>query len=208
MTNLKSIILFGSAVILISSCASSYKNISPNSLNYGSTNSDSEVSLAYQTNVLSSSGNRKLAKKESRSYVKVVAVRIKNNSDETVIFGQDVALKSGGTSLSTLTPQQISSEIKQNSASYLLFLLLTPMTLEVGNDDTGEIDSYNIGYAVGPGLALLNMGIAAGANSSFRAELETYNMMNREIGPGETVYGLVGLSNFSFGNIELVDIRD
>lgn len=207
MKNLQSIILFGAIVLFIGSCAASYKNIKPERLSYGVQNSESEVNFAYQTNVLSTSGNRKLAKKESNSYIKVVAVRVTNNTNEPVVFGRDVILQSGGVPLSTLTSDQIAGTIKQSSAAYLLYLLLTPMTLQVG-DDSGEINTYNIGYGVGPGLALLNMGVASGANTSFKSELETYSMMNRQIAPGETVYGLVGLSNFSYGYIDLVDVRN
>ncbi len=206
MKILKTLFLFGVALILITSCASSYKSISPERLNYGSPTSENDINIAYQTNVLSTSGNKKLAKKESGSYIKVIAVRITNNTNDRVVFGQDMMLKSGNVPLSILTPSQITANIKQSSAAYLLYLLLTPMTLQIGDQRTGDVESYNIGYGVGPGLALLNMGVASGANSNFESELETYSMINREIAPGETVYGLVGLSNFSYGLIEIEEM--
>ena len=55
-----------------------------------------------------------------------------------------------------------------------MYLLLTPTKLTTINN--GEMNEYNIGYGLGPGLTLLNMAIAGSANSSFLYEMDTYDL--------------------------------
>lgn len=83
----------------------------------------------------------------------------------------------------------------------MLYLLLTPTKLTTINN--GEMNEYNIGYGLGPGLTLLNMAIAGSANSSFLYEMDTYDLYNLIIPDGETAYGLIGLSNYSFSPLTM-----
>jgi hypothetical protein len=71
------------------------------------------------------------------------------------------------------------------------------------DDRDGPPESYNIGIGVGPGLTLLNMATASGANSAFYNELVQFSLINKSIAPGETTFGLVGFNHHSFGTIEL-----
>ena len=194
-------IYFLGILLLCLSCASTYKNIDPETLGYSTYSEEDGIRFSYQTNVLQNSGNRKYVKKENRSGVSVLAVKITNNTPESIIFNEDVVLQSGMNTYGLLTPDQISSVIKQNSASYLLFLLLIPMKLTVSNN--GETSEYSIGYAVGPGIALGNLAMAAKANSNFNNELMEYSLINKEIRSGETVYGLVGIRDYNFGSLDL-----
>ncbi|MDJ1501878.1 hypothetical protein [Xanthocytophaga agilis] len=56
---------------------------------------------------------------------------------------------------------------------------------------TTVTNSFPIGYVVGPGLVIRNMMVAGNVNKRFVEELGKYSLINREIKPGETVYGLV-----------------
>ncbi len=201
MTNLKSIILFGSALLLLTSCATSYKQIKPYKLNYSGNSGTNEVEFSYQTNVLTTSGNKKYANKENKNDISIVAVRIINNSSEEITLGKNASIQSNYAPVRLLSPTQITSKIKQNAGAYLLYLLLTPMELQVQVND--KIDTYNIGYVIGPAISLLNIANASGANSAFGKELSEFSLLDKTIQPGETVYGLVGISNYSYSQLTL-----
>jgi hypothetical protein len=202
MIRLSSNLIFGMFFLMICSCASSYKQINPDSLYFTGKSSQDDIEFSYKTSILNASGNSKFALKEAKSGTSLIAVRILNNSDKEIIIGQNAHLKSGNYQLELLTPNQITSKIKQSTASYLLFMLLTPMHLTIDNRD-GPPESYNIGIGVGPGLTLLNMATASGANSAFYNELIQFSLINKSIAPGETTFGLVGFNYHSFGTIEL-----
>ncbi len=46
--------------------------------------------------------------------------------------------------------------------------------------------------------------IAGTANSNLEMELQQYNLINKTIPAGETVYGLIGVVDFGYNPIELV----
>ena len=73
-------------VSMLTNCASGYKDIQLKSLNYISKNEQSDIILEYKYDLL----DKKYAKKEAKRGVKLVAVRITNNSNEDIIFGRDV----------------------------------------------------------------------------------------------------------------------
>jgi hypothetical protein len=58
--------------------------------------------------------------------------------------------------------------------------------------------SIPIGYVVGPGITAGNMIIAGSANKNFRDELVENSIIGRDIRPGETFYGLIGISDYSY----------
>ncbi|MEP1140052.1 MAG: hypothetical protein ABJH44_07465, partial [Balneola sp.] len=130
-------------------------------------------------------------------------IKITNNTGRDLTFAKDLQLKSGVRVFQPLDPETTSSSIKQSPASYLLFLLLTPLKLYVGNGETGEVSETPIGYVLGPGLAALNAAKASSANNKFENELSENDLTNRVILNGETVYGLVSLSDYNYSNLTL-----
>jgi hypothetical protein len=87
--------------------------------------------------------------------------------------------------------------LKQGVPVYLLYLLLTPMNLYTGDDVTP------IGLVLGPGIAFGNMIGAGGANQNFLKELESFNLMNKSIQPGETLYGIIGIRDSGYNPITI-----
>lgn len=196
--------LLGSFVIFfLCTCASSYKSINPSNLNYTYQPENDGLSFSYRANVLQDAGNKKYAKKEDRHDISVIAIKITNNTGRDLTFSKDLELKSGLKVFQPLDPKTVAFNVKQNSASYLLFLLLTPLKLYVGNSETGEVSETPIGYAIGPGLALLNVAKASSANSSFKKELRDNDVYAQVIPNGETVYGLISLSGYNYSNLTL-----
>lgn len=185
------------AGIIFNSCASSYNMILPENLWYQSTGITGEVDFSYKYDVLNEKGNKKYAKKESAKFVKVVAVKVVNRSDQSFVFGTDMKVHSNDHAISILEPHEIHKQLKQSTPIYLLYLLLTPARLYT------EDSSIPIGLALGPGIASGNMGMAAGANGNFKKELESNFLNGRTIEAGETVFGLIGILESGYNPLSL-----
>lgn len=173
------------------SCASSYKAVHPDNLNY--TFPDSSQTFAYKYGVLAQARNKKYAKKEDQNHIRVIAIRIKNNSMQTLKYGYNFKIYSGAQEVELLPISAVTKSIRQAVPTYLLYLLLTPATFNVSTETSKS--STPIGLILGPGLAALNVAIAAKANSNFKKEMETYSIIDKEIKTGDTVYGLIAIQN-------------
>ncbi len=114
-------------VVFLCSCASTYKSIRPQNLNYPAQNNQNGIEVAYRYDVMSDMGNKKYAKREKSKGIRVIAVKVTNNSDKTITLGQDMAFFSGQNQIFPLEPVLVKNLLKQPVATYLLFLLLTPM---------------------------------------------------------------------------------
>ncbi len=186
-------------IFTLTNCASSYKMIEPKFINYVSTHKTDNVKLEYKYDLL----DKKYAKKELKKGVKLVAIKITNNSEKDVIFGKDAKLTyENGSEIFVMENKKVFTALKQNTASYLWFLLLTPMnlyTIENGQ----QTSSTPIGLAVGPGLAGGNMFAADAANKKFKTEMLKYNIYGTLIKKGETKYGLIGIKSDSFDSLKL-----
>lgn len=200
LTLLSATILF---FLLLSGCAGSYKHIYPPSLNFTNNDVNQGVSFSYRYDVLREKGNKKFARKETTRGVKLVAVKITNNYDVTLNIGRDLNFYSGENPITILDPYVAKQMLKQNAASYLLYLLMTPLTFNIINQYGQVQDSYPVGLVLGPGLALGNSLTAAGANKKLYYELTQYDVMGKDIRPGETLYGLIAISEYGYDPISL-----
>ena len=185
-------------IIILSSCASSYQKINPNRLNYNSIDTKNGISLEYKYNLL----NKKYAKKETKKGVKVVSIRVTNNSENDIVFGKDIKLAyQNGNELYLMDKDNIFKSLKQNTATYLLYLLLTPMRLNVTETNGGTVvkeSSTPIGLFIGPGIAVGNMVAAGSANKKFKNELSEFDINGATIKKGETKSGLIGIKTDNY----------
>ncbi|MAN28877.1 MULTISPECIES: hypothetical protein [Mesonia] len=185
---------------LLTSCASKYKLINPEKINYVSKNENKDVSLEYKYDLL----HKKYAKKEENKDIKVVAVKITNNSDRDLTLGRDMKLAfDNGNDIHILESEKVFDELKQKPAFYLFYLLLTPLNLYTTNSRGETEDSVPIGLIVGPGLAAGNLLGASGANKNFKEELMHYDIYGMEIPKGQTKYGLIGIKSDSYETLVL-----
>ena len=195
------------SIFSLTSCASGYKGIQPKTLNYLSNNEDSGIKMEYKYDLL----NKKYEKKETKKGVKLVAVKITNQSETDVMFGRDIKLTyENGTEVMVMENDKVFKTLKQSPASYLFYLLLSPMnfytsttTSNGGYDETSSSSSFPIGLILGPGLAGANMIAASSANSDFKSDLMVYNINGTVIKAGETKYGLIGIRSTSFDALKI-----
>jgi hypothetical protein len=98
------------------------------------------------------------------------------------------------------------SSLKQSPASYLWYLLLTPMNLYTNETQNGfqtQTSSTPIGLVVGPGLAGGNMIAASSANKKFQQNLLDYNINGVTIKKGESISGLIGIRSDDYNSINI-----
>lgn len=190
-------------VILMSSCASSYKTINTKNLNYRSKSTDNNVTLEYKYELLS----KKYKKKEISKGVRLVAVKVINKSNKDLVFGSDIKLiYDDNTSPYIMETDNIYSALKQKPATYLWYLLLAPLqftTTTTTNNITTTQNSFPAGLIIGPGLAVGNITVASSANKKFKRNLEERNLNGLTIKSGETVTGLVGLKSYDYNAISI-----
>lgn len=189
-------------IIILNSCASGYQMINPNSLNYNSIDTKNGISLKYKYDLL----NKKYAKKETKKGVKIVAIKITNNSENDIVFGKDMKLAyENGNELYIMENNKVFKSLKQNTITYLLYLLLTPMTFNktTSNENGVKTSSTPIGLVIGPGLAGGNMIVAGSANKKFKTELLEFNLNGITIKKGETTSGLIGIKSDNYDAIKI-----
>lgn len=183
--------------IVLNSCASSYNSIAPSRIQYHTNLTNKNIDFSYKYGVLGERGNKKYAKKESLNRINVIAVKVTNNSDKPFVFGKDFMVHSNGVPVRILEPKIIHQNLKQGVPIYVLYLLLTPIQLHMGDS------SVPIGLFIGPAIAGGNMAAAGSANVSFLKELAENNLNGRTINAGETVYGIIGVYDTGFSPLSL-----
>lgn len=199
------LIFFTLATILVlSSCASGYKNIEPQKLTYSAISNKNGVTLAYKYGLL----NNRYFRKEKKKNLKLVAVKITNNSDKDLVFGENIKLAyESGNELYLHDDAFLFKNLKQSPASHLFYLLLSPINFYTYKTDSSgqqvQNSSTPIGLLLGPGIATGNIIVASNANAKLKKELVNYNMIGKTIKKGETVYGLVGFNSTSYDALKL-----
>lgn len=188
-------------VLVLSSCASSYRNINPTTLNYNSHDLQDGIGISYKYDVLREKGNKKYAKKELKKNVKLIAVKITNNTDSVINIGKDVAFYSGQNQIFPMEPMIVKESIKQIVPGYLPYLLLTFVNLTVTKGTSTDV--IPIGLGLGPGITFGNMAIAGSANKNLLKELNQYNILNEDIQKNESIYGIIGIRNYGYSPISL-----
>ena len=190
-------------VAILNSCASSYQKINPKTLNYASKNIENNILFEYKYDLL----KKKYKKKETKKGVKLIAIKITNNSENDIVFGQDFNLVyENGNIINIIQTDKIFKQIKQSPASYLWYLLLTPMQFNTSTSSNGQVQkssSTPIGLLIGPGLDGGNMIAASSANKNFKNELLEFDMNGKTIKKGETIYGLVGLTSNNYDSMKI-----
>jgi len=187
---------------LLTNCASGYQIINPKDINYVSKHEAKNIKFEYKYELL----DKKYAKKEIKKGIKLVAIKITNNSEEDLIFGKDLTLTfENDSEINIMNNDNVFKSLKQSSASYLFYLLLTPLNLYTTNVSSNgiETNSFPIGLFIGPGLAGGNLIAAASANKKFKEELLDYNINGTIIKKGETKHGLIGFKTNSFEALKL-----
>ena len=179
--------------LFLSSCASSFKSINPQNIPFSFTDSSDNLQFSYAYDVLSLKKNKKYVKKERKNGMRVVAVRLTNNTDQALRLNQNLKLIVGNNQTVPVDPAIVAQNIKQGTWIYLLYL---PLNITFGTttntNNYGQVETTGgTTLPTGPVFSLANILIASSANKNFREELKKYSLLDKTIEPGQTVYGLI-----------------
>ena len=181
---------------LLTSCASRYKNIKPEQMSaVPKSLTENGVLLEYKYEMLS----RKYRRRARKQDIKIVSIKITNQSTKDIVFGNDVSLyyEKSDKPVEVIDRNLLYNSVKQRTAFYLFYLALSPVQLYTtstsGNGQTSSESVFPIGLILGPGLAGGNMIVSATSNKKLKKNLAKYDPSGAVIKPGASVYGFVGI---------------
>lgn len=172
-------------VFLLPSCASYYRAIGPERINYPPSANSEKLDFSYRYDVLRDAGNKKFVKNEFKRNTKIVAVKLTNNSDTTINISKDVSFYSGASKIFLLYPLEIKMRIQQSSMAYGWYFL-------------GCMSFDPLDLAVFGGIGVGNMIVAGEANKNLLNELVKYDITTKELKKGETIIGIIGFEALHF----------
>ena len=187
------------------SCASSYKPISPETLEYHNHSTNDKIEFSYHYDVLTESKNKKYAKHELKNNLSLVAVKITNHTGHDINPMTDAVFYIDNKPTYFVDQKLTEDKIKQGVPIYLLYLLFSPMTFTTHStsvDGAPTSNSFPAGLIIGPALTATNMIVAGTANKNFKEEIEHYNLY-QQIHDGETIFGLVAFRDIGKDEITL-----
>ncbi|HEX8425070.1 hypothetical protein [Hymenobacter sp.] len=185
-------------------CAASYTRIQPDRMaGYQLAGSTAGVDLGYKYDALRQRGrNKKYSKKERKKGYQVVAVKVTNKTTQELNFSRDLDLMFGDRSITPVPSNQAAADLKQGVLIYLLYVLLNPTVGAQTDPVTGRVSGGTTFYT-GPFIAAGNMIGAGAANQNLRKEFTAHDLTDRNIKPGETVYGIVSLRETNVAPLRL-----
>jgi hypothetical protein len=179
------------------SCASSYKPISPETLQYHNHSTNDNIEFSYHYDVLSESRNKKYAKHELKNNLSLVAVKITNHTGHDINPMTDALFYINNKPVYPVDQRIAENKIKQGVPIYLLYLLLSPVTFNTSSpssDGVPNSSSFPIGLIIGPALTATNMIVAGTANKTFKEEIENHTLY-QQVHDGQTIFAVVAFSN-------------
>lgn len=183
-----SFVLFFS-LLLFCSCASYYRAIQPEVINFPPKNTPEKVEIAYRYDVLREVGNKKYVNSEYKKNIKIVAVKLTNNTNAP-INTNDIEFYLNDSKIVLLSPYEIQTRIKQSSGAYCLYFI-------------GCLSLAPLDIAVFGAIGVGNIIVASEANKKLYNELLRYDISNREIEKGESVVGIIGFNGSHSDPIEI-----
>ncbi len=105
-------------------------------------------------------------------------MKVTNHTGQELTFREDITVLAGGVPIGLMEPAMVAKQVRQSVPAYLLYNLL--------------------GIWIGPPISIGNMIVAGVANKNFKNELYANNVLSSTIADGETIYGLIGVSDMGY----------
>jgi hypothetical protein len=185
------LLLFLFTIGSLTSCATSYVSIKPESQKFISSSTTNNIKLEYKYDLLT----KKYARREYRKDIKVVAIKVTNNSENDLEFGKDFSLAfNDGRNVELLDTDVLYKKLKQRSGSFLWYLYFAGFGLQpYSNTDNNSSSLLVLVPVLSSGLAFGNYIVAYESNNEFKDELKKYEMLWKKIPKGESKVGIIGI---------------
>lgn len=182
--------------LLLMSCASSYKSIKPENLNYSNSQICNEkLQVSYIYDIYSLSSNKKYAKKEKNNNYRTIALRISNLTDTSRLITTDnFRIYVNNQELTVADKTKYLEVVNQLSAAYLLHGIWGPWRVETWDDSNGNSGGKVTYVPIGLTVGVINVIIASVANSNHKKEITDNEIFGRTLKPRETITGIVILN--------------
>ena len=198
-------ILIGAAC---SSCATSYKPLTPVLYPYRNKDDDNRVvKISYDYDVQLMSGNKRYSNSEKKNHMAAVAIRIENNSDHVIRITRDnLLIFKGDNQIMPLSPMEYSKKVKQKAGFHMFHALWGPWAYSYQNNN-GQKESHFIYLPVGAIVGIANSVKGSKANALHLATLQSNEIWKKEILPGEKAHGVILIQALGFEELrfELID---
>jgi len=191
----------GAVCLLASGCAGTYHNASTSTLYFNQTEEVDGVEFSYKYDVLTERGSRRYARKERRKDIRIVAIQLTNKTDSSLKFSQDIRLYHGDERVYLVDKQVLGKELSQTPLFYFVHLLMSPWLIR--ERENGDLNTYPVGLILGTGFSFVNVSTAAVANHRFKQDLHMEDPIGKEIEPGETLTGLVGIRDSLYSPLRI-----
>ena len=175
--------------LVLTGCASGYKSVNPQNFTYNNPVVNNCLKYDYQYDVLTIRKNNKLAKKEAKYNLRVISVEFTNLTNHDIVFSKDVTAIMGQSAVLPVAPEIVRARIHQVVPIYLLYCMGI-ITFTKYDENSSKTTVIPIGIPI----ALGNMIVANNANEKFLKELKSYNLSDKVIRSGETVYGILSFN--------------
>ncbi|HET9055561.1 MAG TPA: hypothetical protein VFN30_01820 [Chitinophagaceae bacterium] len=196
-------IVFLFPVFLFFGCASKYRPVNPGQLNYNIKAQKSDVELYYRYDVLQEANNIRHANKELKKKIKLVAVKIYNNTPQQITIGQNAKFFGDDKELILLNTEEIQKVLRQSLPVYLSYLALAPIKFSYQTQGGQKTVDIFAGAITGGALTATNIYVAGKANKKLKEELKQNSIINKDILPGETLYGIIGFKGEGYVSLTL-----
>ena len=188
---ISSLFLFFGSITIFFGCASQYRHVQPQSLEYHATPQvlhEGDIEITYRYNVLAYANNKKYAKMERKEGVSLLALRIANNSNDTLFFPQDILIEGR---------KEYVFPLDMDEAIDIFIQDQSPIVSEISNSAAGAV-TFNTSWGWVVPLAasipgIVNSSVESRANDRFINEMLDYYLVYSNIPPGSTVSGLLAL---------------
>lgn len=176
-------------------CATNYNNVPLNSMGYTATNTEDSVAVSCILNPLLMSGNFRYYKYVTRHNMSILAVKVKNNTNQPIqIDAGNLAIKDGIEDMPIVDLPTISKSIHQPGVLYLLWGLLWFTISKSETDSEGNItQSSYIPIPIGLIIGLGNMATSFNSDKKFREQMTKENLIGKTVKPNEEINGFVGV---------------
>jgi hypothetical protein len=195
---------------ILASCARSFHTLNPTMYYFDNTKPlTEEINVSYLYDIQNISRNKPYARKERKKYIKLVALKIDNNSDKELILTRDnFAIKtSSGRDIEIISNEQYNKAIRQYSGTYALFYGLSGFGYEWGEVNGEEYStlSYNfLPLIIGVGNAFF----AEASNNNQKQNMNNLQIYGKSLKPHSSMHGLIAIKDMGYPELNFYYYQD
>jgi hypothetical protein len=182
---------------LLQSCASAYHPVYPKNVKHSMHESKDKIDFSYKYNVLGENGNGKYVRRAKRNGFQIVAYKLTNNTNDTLILGKDLVFVDDSNKRILLSNELYTAEpVKQYGIGYLPYMAGSWIFLFTGikTNYYGEV-TYSkkipIGAIIGLPITIGNMIVAKFNNTAFKDNIRLNDMNGKAIPPQKSIDGFL-----------------